>query len=122
MKRTKTSLILNRLLAGLGGIVVILLAGAPFCLVLYIWITCGSQGNVRIVALFTVTVALFGGIVVLGAGNVVRRWREVAEVQRMVGEMSDEEREEFYSAAEQGDVELAVDDKGRTHSSTSDFG
>ncbi len=40
----------------------------------------------------------------------------------MVGEMSDEEREEFYSAAEQGDVELTVDDKGRTRSTPLDFG
>jgi hypothetical protein len=40
----------------------------------------------------------------------------------MVGEMSDEEREEFYSAAEWGDVELGVDDKGRTHSTPLDFG
>ena len=40
----------------------------------------------------------------------------------MVGEMSDEEREEFYSVAEKGDVELTVDNNGGTHSMPLDFG
>jgi hypothetical protein len=69
-----------------------------------------------------ITAIPFGSILVWGVWDVVRRWCEVAEVQRMVGEMSDEEREEFYSAAEQGDVELTVDDKGRTRSTPLDFG
>ena len=43
-----------------------------------------------------ITAIPFGGILAWGVWDVVRRWREVAEVQRMVGEMSDEEREEFY--------------------------
>ena len=60
--------------------------------------------------------------IVWGLWDVVRRWREVAEIQRMVGEMSDEERKEFYSAAEEGDVELAFDKNGGTHSTPLDFG
>ena len=40
----------------------------------------------------------------------------------MVGEMSDEEREEFYSVAEKGDVELTVDNNGGIHSTPLDFG
>ena len=73
--------------------------------------------------LLTIITAIpFGSILAWGVWDVVRRWREVAKVQRMVGEMNDEEREEFYSATEQGDVELVVDDKGRTHSTPLDFG
>ena len=120
MKRMKTSLILNRLLAGLGGFIIILLASLPLAFLVCLWVDGGGGGKLMIVTL--ITAIPFGGILAWGVWDVVRRWREVAEVQRMVGEMSDEEREEFYSAAEQGDVELTVDDKGRTHSSPLDFG
>ena len=109
--RTKTSLVLNRLLAGLGGFIIILLASVPHG---------GGGGKLMIVTL--ITVIPFGGILAWGVWDVVRRWREVAEVQQMVGEMSDEEREEFYSAAEKGDVELTVDNNGGTHSTPLDFG
>ena len=120
MKRTKASLILNRLLAGLGGFIIIFLASLPLALLAYLWVDGDGSGKL---ALFTLITAIpFGGILAWGVWDVVRRWREVAEVQLMVGEMSDEEREEFCSAAEQGDVELTVDDKGRTHSSPLDFG
>ena len=120
MKRTKTSLILNRLLAGLGGFIIILLASLPLAFLVYLWVDGGGGGKFTLLAL--ITAIPFGGILAWGVWDVVRRWREVAEVQRMVGEMGDEEREEFYSAAEQGDVELTVDDKGRTRSTPLDFG
>ena len=120
MKRTKTSLILNRLLAGLGGFIIIILASLPLALIACLWLDGGGGGKLMIGTL--ITAIPFGCILAWGVWDVVRRWREVAEVQRMVGEMSDEEREEFYSAAEQGDVELTVDDNGRTHSSPLDFG
>ena len=70
MKRTKTSLVLNRLLAGLGGFVIILLASVPLVFLGCLWV----------------------------------------------------EREEFYSVAEKGDVELTVDNNGGTHSMPLDFG
>ena len=120
MKRTKTSLILNRLLAGLGGFIIIIFASLPLAFLACLWFDGGGGGKLMIGTL--ITAIPFGGILAWGVWDVVRRWREVAEVQRMVGEMSDEEREEFYSAAEQGDVELTVDDKGRTHPSPLDFG
>ena len=120
MKRTKTSLILNRLLAGSGGFIIILLASLPLAFLVYIWVDGGGGGKLMIVTL--ITAIPFGGILAWGVWDVVRRWREVAEVQRMVGEMSDEEREEFYSAAEKGDVELTVDNNGGTHSTPLDFG
>ena len=120
MKRTKTSLILNRLLAGLGGFIIILLASLPLAFLVYIWVDGGGGGKLMIVTL--ITAIPFGGILAWGVWDVVRRWREVAKVQQMVGEMSDEEREEFYSAAEKGDVELTVDNNGGTHSTPLDFG
>ena len=120
MKRTKTSLILDRLLAGLGGFVIILLASVPLVFLGCLWVDGG--GGAKFMLLTLITAIPFGSILVWGVWDVVRRWCEVAEVQRMVGEMSDEEREEFYSAAEQGDVELTVDDKGRTRSTPLDFG
>ena len=120
MKRTKTSLILNRLLAGLGGFIIILLASLPLAFLVYIWVDGGGGGKLMIVTL--ITAIPFGGILAWGVWDVVRRWREVAEVQRMVGEMSDEEREEFYSVAEKGDVELTVDNNGGIHSTPLDFG
>ena len=120
MKRTKTSLILNRLLAGLGGFIIILLASLPLAFLVYIWVDGGGGGKLMIVTL--ITVIPFGGILAWGVWDVVRRWREVAEVQQMVGEMSDEDREEFYSVAEKGDVELTVDNNGGIHSTPLDFG
>ena len=120
MKRTKTSLILNRLLAGLGGFIIILLASLPLAFLVYIWVDGGGGGKLMIVTL--ITAIPFGSILVWGVWDVVRRWREVAKVQQMVGEMSDEEREEFYSVAEKGDVELTVDNNGGIHSTPLDFG
>ena len=120
MKRTKTSLILNRLLAGLGGFIIILLASLPLAFLVYIWVDGGGGGKLMIVTL--ITAIPFGGILAWGVWDVVRRWREVAEVQQMVGEMSDEDREEFYSVAEKGDVELTVDNNGGIHSTPLDFG
>ena len=120
MKRTKTSLILNRLLAGLGGFIIILLASLPLAFLVYIWVDGGGGGKLMIVTL--ITAIPFGSILVWGVWDVVRRWCEVAKVQQMVGEMSDEEREEFYSVAEKGDVELTVDNNGGTHSTPLDFG
>ena len=119
MKRTKTSLVLNRILAGLGGFIIILLASAPLVFLGCLWVDGGGGGKFM---LLIITAIPFGSILVWGVWDVVRRWCEVAKVQQMVGEMSDEEREEFYSAAEQGDVELTVDDKGRTRSTPLDFG
>ena len=86
----------------------------------YLWVDGGGGG--KLVLLTLITAIPFGGIIVWGVWDVVRRWREVAKVQQMAGEMNDEEREEFYSAAEQGDVELAVDNDGRTRSTPFDFG
>jgi hypothetical protein len=120
MKRTKTSLILNRLLAGLGGFIVIILASVPLAFLVCLWVDGGGGGKFMLLAL--ITAISFGGILAWGVWDVVRRWREVAKVQQMVGEMSDEEREEFYSAAEKGDVELTVDNNGGTHSTPLDFG
>ena len=120
MKRTKTSLILNRLLAGLGGFIIILLAGLPLAFLVYLWVDGGGGGEFTLLAL--ITAISFGGILAWGVWDVVRRWREVAKVQRMVCEISDEECEEFYSAAEKGDVELTVDNNGGTHSTPLDFG
>ena len=102
MNRTKTSLILNRLLAGLGGFIIILLASLPLAFLACLWVD--GDGSGKIVIFTLITALPFVGILAWGVWDVVRRWREVAEVQRMVGEMSDEEREGFYSAAEQGDV------------------
>lgn len=118
--RTKTSLILNRLLAGLGGFIIILLASVP--LVFLVCLCVDGGGGVKAMFLTVITAISFGSILAWGVWDVVRRWREVAKVQRMVGEMNDEEREEFHSAMEHGDVELGVDDKGRTHSTPLDFG
>ena len=120
MKRTQTSLILDRLLAGLGGFIVIILASVPLVFLVCLWVDGGGGGKFMLLTI--ITAIPFGSILVWGVWDVVRRWREVAKVQQMVGEMSDEEREEFYSAAERGDVELAVDGKGRTRSTPLDFG
>ena len=120
MKRTKTSLILDRLLAGLGGFIIILLASAPLVFFGCLWVD--GDGGGKFMLLSFITAIPFGSILAWGVWDVVRRWREVAKVQRMVGEMSDEDREKFYSAAEQGDIELTVDDKGRTRSTPLDFG
>ena len=120
MKRTKTSLILNRLLAGLGGLIIILLAGLPLVFLGCLWVDGGGGGKFMLLTI--ITAIPFGSILAWGVWDVVSRWREVAKVQRMVGEMSDEDREKFYSAAEQGDIELTVDDKGRTRSTPLDFG
>ena len=119
MKRTKTSLVLNRILAGLGGFIIILLASAPLVFLGCLWVDGGGGGKFM---LLIITAIPFGSILVWGVWDVVRRWCEVAKVQQMVGEMSDEEREEFYSAAEKGDVELTVDNNGGTHSTPLDFG
>ena len=120
MKRTKTSLVLNRLLAGLGGFIIILLASVPLVFLGRLWVDGGGGGKFMLLTI--ITAIPFGSILVWGVWDVVRRWREVAKVQQMVGEMSDEEREEFYSAAEKGDVELTVDNNGGTHSTPLDFG
>ena len=120
MKRTKTSLVLNRLLAGLGGFVIILLASVSLVFLGCLWVDGG--GGAKFMLLTLITAIPFGSILVWGVWDVVRRWREVAKVQQMVGEMSDEEREEFYSVAEKGDVELTVDNNGGTHSTPLDFG
>ena len=120
MKRTKTSLVLDRLLAGLGGFIIILLASIPLVFLAYLWVDGGGGG--KLVLLTLIAAIPFGAIIVWGLWDVVHRWREVAKVQQMVGEMSDEERKEFYSAAEEGDVELAFDKNGGTHSTPLDFG
>ena len=119
--RTKTSLILNRLLAGLGGFIVIILASVPLVFLVCLWVDGGCGGKFMLLTI--ITAIPFGSILAWGVWDVVRRWREVAKVQQMVvGEMCDEEREEFYSAAEKGDVELTVDNNGGTHSTPLDFG
>ena len=119
-KRTKISLVKDRLLAGIGGIIAIILAGVPLCCIVRIWIGCGGDGKLWLLSL--ITVPPFVGVVAWGLWDVIRRWREVAEIQRIIGGMTNAERSEFYSAIEQSDVKLVVDGKGKTHSAPLDFG
>ena len=49
MKRTQTSLILDRLLAGLGGFIVIILASVPLVFLVCLWVD-GENGAVYALA------------------------------------------------------------------------
>ena len=58
--RTKTALILNRLLAGLGGFIIILLASVPLVFLVCLWIDGG--GGVKAMFLTLITAIPYGSL------------------------------------------------------------
>jgi len=108
----------QRALAAGCGVFVAVIGAVPLVFILVLFFSGGRQ----LWPLLLVCVLAFGGIVAWGVRDAVRRWREVAELQEMLGEMDEEERKEFDEAIEHSDVEIVEDDKGRRHSVPLDHG
>ena len=75
----------------------------------------------RLAGFLATLLSPFALICVWSIRRAVRRWREVAEVQRMLGGMDESERAEFEEAVSQGDMEVSVDENGKRHFHPLDF-
>ena len=106
----------QRMIGTASGIFVTVLFAVPLVVVIYLLLGVDFSSNWRIIIPFVISIVLFGFGVFVGIRNAVRRWREIAEVQGIIGAMTEDERKEFYDNIEHSDVELCTDESGKNHS------
>lgn len=107
---------MQRMIGAASGIFVAVLFAVLFTVVIYASLAVDFSSNWRLAIPFAIGIVLFGFGVFVGVRNAVRRWREIAEIQRIIGAMTQDERKEFYDNIEHSDVELCTDESGKTHS------
>lgn len=105
----------ERMFGAASGIFVAVLFSVPLAVMVYALLTIDFSYNQRVAFVPVIGIVLFGGGVFIGIRNAVRRWREISQLQTILGAMSEEERKEFDSAIMQSDVELCTDESGKTH-------
>ena len=112
----------DRLLGGAGEIAIATLSAALVGACVWAGIEAGALRDGRLAGLLAALLSPFALVCVWCVRRAIRRWREVAEVQRMLGGMDENERAEFDESISQGDVEISVDENGKRHFHPMDFG
>ena len=108
--------LVQKMLGAASGIFVAVLFAVPLAFVYYTVLSNGSGGYTSaILILLAVFTIIFGTGIFLGVRDAVRRWREISQLQTILDSLSEEERKEFDAAIVQSDVELCVDESGKTH-------
>jgi len=112
----------DRILGALGEIAMATVSAALTAVCVLAGIEAGALHDMRLAGLFAALLSPFALICVWCMRRAVRRWREMAEVQRMLGGMDERERAEFDEAVSQGDVEVTAEENGKRHFHPMDFG
>lgn len=113
--REQKSLSLDRWLGAASGIFIAVLCSVLMVLMLYALFTVDFSSNWRRMLVPVIGGLFFGYGVFMGIRDAVRRWREVTLLKSILGAMSEEERKKFDAAIAQSDVELRIDESGKTH-------
>jgi len=112
----------DRILGASGEIAIATVSAALVAVCVWAGIEAGALHDGRLAGFLAALLSPFALICVWCMRKAVRRWREVAEVQRMLGGMDESERAEFEEAVSQGDVEVSVDENGKRHFHPVEFG
>ena len=113
--REQKSLSLDRWLGAASGIFMAVLCSVLMVLMLYALFTVDFSSNWRRMLVPGIGGLFFGYGVFMGIRDAVRRWREVTLLKSILDAMSEEERKKFDAAIAQSDVELRIDESGKTH-------
>ena len=113
--REQKSLSRDRWLGAASGIFVAVLGSVPLALMLFALFTVDFSSNRRMMLVPVIGGLFFGYGVFMGIRDAVRRWREVTLLKNILGAMTQEERKKFDAAIAQSDVELRIDESGKTH-------
>ena len=112
----------DRILGASGEIAMAVVSAALVAVCVWAGIEAGALHDGRLAGLFATLLSPFVLICVWCMRKAIRRWREMAEVQRMLDGMGESERAEFDEAVSQGDVEVSIDENGKRHFQPMDFG
>ena len=112
----------DRNLGASGEIAMATVSGVLVAVCVWAGIEAGALHDGRLAGLLAALLSPFALVCVWCVRRAIRRWREVAEVQRMLGGMDENERAEFDESISQGDVEISVDENGKRHFHPMDFG
>ena len=112
----------DRLLGAAGEIAIATISAALVGVCVWAGIEAGALRDGRLAGLLAALLSPFALVCVWCVRGAIRRWREVAEVQRMLGGMDESERADFDEAVSQGDVEVSVAENGKRHFHPVDFG
>lgn len=118
----RKSKVSDRILGAAGEIVLAAVSAALVAVCVWAGIEAGALHDGRLAGLFAVLLSPFALLCAWCTRKAIRRYREVAEVQRMLGGMDESERAEFDEAVSQGDAEVSVDENGKRHFHPMDFG
>ena len=113
--REQTSLSRDRWLGAASGIFVAVLCSVPLSLMLYALFAVDFSSNRRMMLVPVIGGLFFGYGVFVGIRDAVRRWREVTLLKNILGAMTEEGHKKFGAAIAQSDVELRIDESGKTH-------
>ena len=105
----------QRWLGAASGIFVALLGFAPLSFVAYVTVLMFISHDFKIWPVSVIGFVMFGGVMVMGIRDAMRRWREISKLQQVLDSLSDQERDEFFETIKHSDVELRTDETGRTH-------
>ena len=105
----------QRWLGAASGIFVALLGFAPLSFVAYVTVLMFISHDFKIWPVSVIGFVMFGGVMVMGIRDAMRRWREISKLQQVLDSFSDQERDEFFETIKHSDVELRTDETGRTH-------
>lgn len=105
-----------------GEIAVAAVSAALTAVCVWAGIDAGALHNGRLAGLFAALLSPFALMCIWCVRGAIRRWREVAEVQRRLDGMDENEWDEFCEAVSQGDVEISVGEDGKRHFDPLDFG
>ena len=119
MNKTRGKKIADRFLASLGGGVILCLDALPLgvsmmflCKVL----ADDSPKKARLVSIAIVSILLFGAIAFIAVRNIVRAWRDLSVMEKLLDSMTPDERDEFRNVvASSEDVEILVGKDGCRH-------
>ena len=112
----------DRNLGASGEIAMATISGVLVAVCVWAGIEAGALHDGRLAGLFAALISPFALICVWCIRGAIRRWREVAAMQRMLDSMDESERAEFDKAVLQGDVEVSADENGKRHFKPLDFG
>lgn len=114
----ETQKLFNRVIASLGGMIVLALDAVPLGVSLWFVCYCASNdcdpNRNRAVVVGCVSTLLFGAIAWVAVRNIVQSCKNVSEMERFIGSLSPSEHSEFLKTiGEAEDVEVWVDERGR---------
>ena len=113
--REQAALSRDRWLGAASGIFVAVLCSVPLSLMLYALFAVDFSSNRRMMLVTVIGGLFFGYGVFVGIRDAARRWREVTLLKNILGAMTEEEHKKFRVAIAQSDVELRIDESGKTN-------